>query len=170
VLAVRQFQTGQLPGHGPGRGVGDERGDTHPVGVGEPQLRPGWLSRPAARCRCYHRSVSAGRSPNPACASPRTGLSTVSAVRRGWPGSRDSGSCLPRYRYRAVGTRPRLNSSTPSADGIRHRPLRPMRCLRRSAQLTGVSPLEWWGFGQVPWSGGVSGLKTAGPGLSGVCR
>ena len=54
---------------------------------------PGWLSRPAARCRCCHRSVSAGRSPNPACAFPRTGLSTVSAVRRGWPWSRDSGSC-----------------------------------------------------------------------------
>src|SRR6478609_7826659 len=55
------------------------------------------LSRPGARCRDYSRSVSPGRSPNPACASPRTGLSTVAAVRqwqqrsRGWgwwcPGS-----------------------------------------------------------------------------------
>jgi hypothetical protein len=50
------------------------------------------LSRPGARCRCCHRSVSPGRSPNPPCVFPRSGLSTVSAVRRGWPGSRDWGS------------------------------------------------------------------------------
>jgi hypothetical protein len=40
------------------------------------------LSRPGAQCRDYSRSVSPGRSPNPACASPRTGLSTVAAVRQ----------------------------------------------------------------------------------------
>src|SRR6476620_10505721 len=66
--------------------------------------RIGWLSRPGARCRDYSRSVSPGRSPNPACASPRTGLSTVAAVRqwqqrsRGWgwwcPGS-DTGLPVP---------------------------------------------------------------------------
>ena len=42
VLAVPQFQAGDLPGHDTGFGVGDERGDPHAVGVGEPQLRPGW--------------------------------------------------------------------------------------------------------------------------------
>jgi hypothetical protein len=48
----------------------------------------GWLSRPGARCRYCCRSVSPGRSPNPACAFRRTGLSTVSAVRRGSPSPR----------------------------------------------------------------------------------
>ena len=38
------------------------------------------LSRPGARCRDYSRSVSPDRSPNPACDSHRTGLSTVPAV------------------------------------------------------------------------------------------
>jgi transposase-like protein len=58
-----------------------------------------WLSRPEARCRYCCRSVSSGRSPNPACVSPRTGLSTVGAVRpgsfagRGWGSSaRGSGN------------------------------------------------------------------------------
>jgi hypothetical protein len=38
------------------------------------------LSRPGARCRDCSRSVSPGRSPNPACDFHRTGLSTVPAV------------------------------------------------------------------------------------------
>jgi hypothetical protein len=37
----------------------------------------------SARCRDCSRPVSPGRSPNPACPFPGTGLSTVSAVRRG---------------------------------------------------------------------------------------
>ncbi|MGH3568154.1 MAG: DUF6119 family protein, partial [Pseudonocardia sp.] len=37
------------------------------------------LSRPGARFRCCHRSVSPGRSPNPSCRSLGNGLSTVSA-------------------------------------------------------------------------------------------
>ncbi len=41
VLAVPQFQTGDLTSNDTGFGVGDERGDPHPVGVGEPQLRTG---------------------------------------------------------------------------------------------------------------------------------
>ena len=41
MLAVAQFQPGDLPGHDTGLGVGDERGDPHAVGVGEPQLRAG---------------------------------------------------------------------------------------------------------------------------------
>jgi transposase len=52
-----------------------------------------WLSRPGARCRDCSRSVSPGRSPNPPCGSLRSGLSTVSAVRRGWVLSRGWGSC-----------------------------------------------------------------------------
>ena len=38
---MAQLQTGQLPRHGTGGGVGDERGDAHAVDVGEPQLRSG---------------------------------------------------------------------------------------------------------------------------------
>uniref|UniRef100_UPI00374E15E0 IS256 family transposase n=1 Tax=Streptomyces litchfieldiae TaxID=3075543 RepID=UPI00374E15E0 len=53
-----------------------------PTGTGRKRWTQRWLSRPGARCRCSHRSVSPGRSPNPACASRRTGLSTDSAVRR----------------------------------------------------------------------------------------
>ncbi|WP_179748004.1 hypothetical protein [Microlunatus parietis] len=52
------------------------------------------LSRPGARCRDCSRSVSPGRSPNPACVFPRTGLSMVLPV--GWfrqCGSRGWGSC-----------------------------------------------------------------------------
>src|SRR5262249_36211155 len=41
------------------------------------------LSRPGARCQDFSWSVSPGRSPNPACPSPGTGLSTVPAIRRG---------------------------------------------------------------------------------------
>src|SRR4051812_23573606 len=57
--------------------------------------RPFGLSRPGARCRRFRRSVSPGRSPNPACASPRTGLSTAAAVRRCWRRPRGWGSCCP---------------------------------------------------------------------------
>jgi integrase len=53
------------------------------------------LSRPGARLRCCHRSVSPGRSPNPACGLLRTGLSTVSAVRRGSWRAMGMGSCSP---------------------------------------------------------------------------
>ena len=41
VLTVPQLQAGELPGDDTGWGVGDERGDPHAVGVGEPQLRAG---------------------------------------------------------------------------------------------------------------------------------
>ena len=57
--------------------------------------RPRLLSRSGARCRCCHGSVSPDRSPNPACVSPRTGLSTVPVVRRGWGSARGWGSCCP---------------------------------------------------------------------------
>jgi putative transposase len=52
-----------------------------PTGAGSTRWAMRWMSRPAARFRCCYRSVSAGRSPNPACASRRTGLSTIDAVR-----------------------------------------------------------------------------------------
>ena len=39
--AVPQFQVGQLGAGAGGAGVGGERGDPHPVDVGEPQLGPG---------------------------------------------------------------------------------------------------------------------------------
>jgi len=48
-----------------------------PTGVGRARWMMRWLSRPGARCRHCCRSVSPGRSPNPACVSPRTGLSTI---------------------------------------------------------------------------------------------
>ncbi len=41
VLAVTQLQTRDLPGHDASRGIGDECGNTHAVGVGEPQLCTG---------------------------------------------------------------------------------------------------------------------------------
>ena len=53
------------------------------------------LSRPGARCRCCHRSVSPGRSPNPPYRSLGNGLSTVSAVRRGSWSAKGLGSCCP---------------------------------------------------------------------------
>ena len=52
-------------------------------------------SRLGARCRCCHRSVSPSRSPNPPCASPRNGLSTVSVVRRGSWWAKGLGSSFP---------------------------------------------------------------------------
>jgi Transposase, Mutator family len=63
-----------------------------PTGRGRKRWSNRWLSRPGARCWHCCRSVSPGRSPNPACASRRTGLSTVSAVRRGSPLPRGPGS------------------------------------------------------------------------------
>ena len=68
-----------------------------PVITGPHRGRPGtlgmrWLSRPEARCRHYCRSVSSDRSPNPACAFPRTGLSTVGSVRHGSFAGRGWGS------------------------------------------------------------------------------
>jgi hypothetical protein len=53
------------------------------------------LSRHGARCRCCHRSVSPCRSPNPACDSHRTGLSTVSAI-KAWLRLQGRGIVLPR--------------------------------------------------------------------------
>jgi putative transposase len=48
-----------------------------PTGRGKARWMMRWLSRPGARCRhCCH-SVSPDRSPNPACVSPRTGLSMI---------------------------------------------------------------------------------------------
>lgn len=54
-----------------------------PTGKGRQRWTNRWLSRPGARCRRCRRSVSPGRSPNPACAFQRTGLSTIGVVRRG---------------------------------------------------------------------------------------
>ena len=65
-----------------------------PTGKGRRRWMMRWLSRPGARFRCCYWSVSPGRSPNPACASRRTGLSTVSAVRRGSPSPKGWGSLL----------------------------------------------------------------------------
>ena len=70
-----------------------------------------------ARCRCCHRSVSAGRSLNPPCVFPWNGLSTVSSVRWGAPPSRDWGLCCPCSGKRLMRTEARLYSSIPSAVG-----------------------------------------------------
>ena len=64
---------------------------------------PSRLSRPEARYRCCHRSVSSGRSPNPACPLLSTGLSTVSAAwlfssRRPRAGNRVASVAVPGYR------------------------------------------------------------------------
>ncbi len=64
-----------------------------PTGKGKARWAMRWLSRPGTRCRHYCRSVSPGRSPNRACASRRTRLSTVSRqvmldAGRGWGSSR----------------------------------------------------------------------------------
>src|SRR5215213_9783188 len=64
-----------------------------PKGSGQTRWAVRWLSRPEARCRHYCRSVSSGRSPNRACASRRTRLSTVSCSEvslagTGWGSSR----------------------------------------------------------------------------------
>ncbi|WP_370651634.1 tyrosine-type recombinase/integrase [Frankia sp. Cj3] len=53
------------------------------------------LSRPGARCRDCSRPVSPSRSPNPPCRSLGNGLSTVSAVRRGWGKATGTGSWRP---------------------------------------------------------------------------
>ncbi|MDT0264269.1 IS256 family transposase [Jatrophihabitans sp. DSM 44399] len=71
------------------RNLEDYRGAT--VGI----RSSGWLSRPDTRCRHCCRSVSPGRSPNPACVSPRTGLSTIGSLRHGSVAGRGSGSCRP---------------------------------------------------------------------------
>jgi putative transposase len=65
-----------------------------PTGQGKTRWAMRWLSRHGARCRYCCRSVSPCRSPNPACVFRRTGLSTVSAVRRGSPSPRGWGSRL----------------------------------------------------------------------------
>nr|WP_239382510.1 tyrosine-type recombinase/integrase [Frankia sp. CIT1] len=57
--------------------------------------RPRPLSRPGARCRDCSRPVSPSRSPNPPCRSLGNGLSTVSAVRRGWGKATGTGSWRP---------------------------------------------------------------------------
>jgi putative transposase len=66
-----------------------------PTGTGRARWTMRWLSRPEARCRHCCRSVSSGRSPNPACVSPRTGLSTIGSVKHGLVAGRGSGSCRP---------------------------------------------------------------------------
>jgi transposase-like protein len=66
-----------------------------PTGRGRARWTMRWLSRPEARCRHCCRSVSSSRSPNPACVSPRTGLSTVGSVRHGSFAGRGSGLCRP---------------------------------------------------------------------------
>ena len=52
-----------------------------------------WLSRPGARFRDCSRAVSPGRSPNPPCASQRSGLSMAAAVRLFQRESMGLGSC-----------------------------------------------------------------------------
>jgi integrase/recombinase XerD len=79
----------RLDRHGAGRIV---RRIARRAGINKPV---GPLSRPRARFRCCHRSVSPGRSPNPPCRSPGNGLSTVAAVRRGLQVARGMGSCCP---------------------------------------------------------------------------
>ena len=64
-----------------------------PTGKSKTRWATRWLSRPGAQCRHCCRSVSPGRSPNRACASRRTRLSTVSCSEvsvagRGWGSSR----------------------------------------------------------------------------------
>jgi hypothetical protein len=51
------------------------------------------LSRPGARFRDCSRAVSPGRSPNPPCASRRSGLSMAAAVRLFQRESRGLGWC-----------------------------------------------------------------------------
>jgi hypothetical protein len=60
-------------------------------------VQPHRLSRPGARCRDCSWSVSPGRSPNPACAFQRNGLSTVFAVRGCSGCAQGVGILLPRY-------------------------------------------------------------------------
>jgi putative transposase len=56
-----------------------------PTGTGRPRWTNRWLSRHGARRWYCCRSVSPCRSLDPACASRRTGLSTVSPVRLASP-------------------------------------------------------------------------------------
>jgi len=53
------------------------------------------LSRPGARCRCCHPSVSPDRSPNSPCPLLGNRLSVVAAVRRGSQLARGRGFCCP---------------------------------------------------------------------------
>jgi hypothetical protein len=62
-----------------------------PTGTGRQRWTNRWLSRHGARCWYCCRSVSPCRPPNPACASRRTGLATVSPVRFGF--AQGVGSC-----------------------------------------------------------------------------
>ena len=64
VLAVAQLQPGELAGHDPGRGVGEERGDPMPVDVGEGQLGAGvgaFLAQDQPGARRARRTGRAGR-------------------------------------------------------------------------------------------------------------
>lgn len=69
-----------------------------PIGAGRARWTMRWLSRPGARCRHCCRSVSPGRSPNPACVSPRTGLSTIGCRQAVLSRRNGLGILLPRYR------------------------------------------------------------------------
>jgi hypothetical protein len=91
VVEVHQQIAGLLGDPGTGR-VGGNPGDvTCRVAIST-------LSRPGARCRCCHRSVSPGRSPNQLCRSPHNGIC-------GSPGVRSPG--LPdRVRVGAVSPAP----------------------------------------------------------------
>ncbi len=97
-----------------------ERGQPQPVTVGEAQLCTGVVESA--------RSAVPVSPPARFCeplAEPGVRVSTHRALhglcQQAWLATAQGfGILLPRYRYRAVGTRPRLNSSTPSADGILH--------------------------------------------------
>ena len=65
------------------------------AGIRMPRMHP--LSRPGARFWCCHQPVSPDRSPNPPCRSLGSGLSTVSAVRRGSWLATGLGSCCGRW-------------------------------------------------------------------------
>lgn len=94
-----------------------------PTGAGRARWTMRWLSRPGARRRHCCRSVSPDRSPKPACASRRTGLSTIgcrqAVVRR----RNGLGILLPRWRYRRTVTDAGLNTATPPAAIGSHRPV-----------------------------------------------
>jgi len=69
----------------------DKGGVTDACNAGARSRR--WLSRPGARFRDCSRAVSPGRSPNPPCASQRSGLSMAAAVRLFQRESMGLGSC-----------------------------------------------------------------------------
>ena len=135
MLTVPQLQTCHLSGHDTGRGVGEKPGDPHPVGVGEPQLRTGVVDSA--------RSAVPVSPPVRFCgplAEPGVRVSTHRALHglccQAWLAiAQGLAILLPRCRYRAVGTRP-------SADNIRHRPLRPMSWRRISVQLQRCSRIH----------------------------